>query len=202
MPRSFLAVVVCPLLTLCLSRPVAAERSVAQRVKAGEIVAISVPRAGVAPGRAYGVINAPAERVYAVLADFAAYENFVPRVTDSKRIGEGRYRIQAKFPWPVNKTWVEFRVKHGVRGKTRIIDWRMESGDLKKYQGTAWIQPYGKQRTMLTYQLLVVPHTIAPDALMAYGLRRAVTGVVRAVRKRVVTHVAHAALTGPRATMH
>ena len=60
----------------------------------------------------------------------------------------------------------------------------MLNGTLKAYEGAAWIQPYGRGRSLLTYQMLAVPQSFAPDGLMNYGLRRAASGMVDAVRRQ------------------
>ena len=65
------------------------------------------------------------------------------------------------------------------------IKWKMVSGTLERYEGAAWIQPWGANRCLVTYEMLAVPPIPAPNAVMAHGLRTAAAAVIGAVRKRV-----------------
>ena len=104
----------------------------------------------------------------------------------ARKLDDKHYELKAMFPWPVKETRCKLSVRKGKRGETYVIQWRQIDGTLKKYEGVAWIQPFGKQRTLLTYQMLAVPKVFAPSGLMSEGLRNAVKGYIAAVR----THVA------------
>jgi len=160
------------------------------KLNKGKIFSISVPKSGIWPGRSMAVIDAPADQVYAILADFASYDQFVPRIAKSRLIKGNTYEIEATFPWPVKKTRATLSVRKGKRGTTRIVQWKMIAGTLKRYEGTAWIQPWGRNQTLLTYQMLAVPKGIAPAPMMATGLRKATAQVVQAIRKRIATRTA------------
>lgn len=176
---------------LAFSLSVAARADVRDDIKAGKIISISIPESGVWPGRAMGVVDAPAEDVFELLADFGAYQHFVPRVVGSKHLGGNLYEIRAKFPWPVNETRVEVEVDKGSRGSTYVVRWKMREGSsLKKYEGTAWIQPWGKGRSLVTYQMLAEPKVVAPHGVMISGLRKAAAGVIKAVRERIAVRTA------------
>ncbi len=173
------------------------ERDLTQRLNAGEIIATSVPvDSGISPGRALALVDAPAHVVQEILSRFSDYQSFVPRITASRSVKDGRYVIESEFPWPVNKTWAYLQVREGLKGEVQVLSWKMLNGSLKAYEGTAWIQPWGSSRCLLTYQMLAVPHTIAPNALVSYGLREAVTGMVEAVRKQAAKVLAARARPG------
>jgi ribosome-associated toxin RatA of RatAB toxin-antitoxin module len=161
--------------------------STLDKLKAGQILRLSVPVAGsgVWAGRAMAVVNAPASAVQQVIASFADYKGFVPRITSSRKVGEGRFVLETSLPWPVNNTWAYLSVRSGTRDGVHVIQWRMLNGNLKRYEGVAWIQPWGASRTLLTYQMLAVPSVRAPDSVMTDGLRDAVGSMVEAVRKQV-----------------
>jgi ribosome-associated toxin RatA of RatAB toxin-antitoxin module len=174
-----------------------AEQDLTDQLRAGGIVATSVPvTSGISPGRALALVDAPAQVVLEILAGFADYPSFVPRIIASRPVKEGRYVIESEFPWPVSKTWAYLQVRQGLKEGVHVLTWKMLNGSLKAYEGTAWIQPYGASRCLLTYQMLAVPHTIAPDALVSYGLREAVTGMVEAVRKQAAKVLAARARPG------
>jgi ribosome-associated toxin RatA of RatAB toxin-antitoxin module len=143
-----------------------------------------VQQSGVKPGRAIGVINAPASVVRDIIAGMDSYKDFVPRISGSRKVKNGAYVVESKMPWPVNETWVYVRVRAGERDGTLTIQWKMTNGSLKQYEGVAWIQPMDNGRSLLTYQMLAVPDTAAPDALISYGLREGAGSMIKAVRKR------------------
>jgi ribosome-associated toxin RatA of RatAB toxin-antitoxin module len=153
-------------------------------LKAGKVLEASVPSRGIWPGRAMCVINAPADKVFAVINDFAAYKEFVPKIVGSRQIGSDRFELTGMFPWPISETRLLLKVDRGNKGNARFIRWEMTSGTLREYQGIAWISPWGKQRTVLTYEMLAVPRIFAPTGLMTIGLRKATGLVIRAIRKR------------------
>jgi ribosome-associated toxin RatA of RatAB toxin-antitoxin module len=178
-------------LGLLAAAPIDARADLKSALMQGQIVAISVPGyRGVKPGRAMGIVDAPAELVTQIIARFDKYREFVPRITGSRRVKPDRFVVRSKMPWPVSHTWVYLRLQRGVKKGVHTLQWRMENGTLKKYEGVAWIQPYGKSRALLTYQMLAVPHTVAPNALLSYGMREAAKSMVQAVRKRASKIVA------------
>ena len=150
----------------------------------GKILTLSVPTRGIWPGRAMAIVDAKAEKVFKLLTRVSTYKSFVPRIVDSKKVTKNVFDLVGKFPWPIKKAKVRVKVQKGQRGRTYVMAWKMVEGSFKKYEGAAWIQPFG-DRCILTYQMLMVPKIIAPEALMTKGLRNAVLEVVQAIRQRV-----------------
>jgi ribosome-associated toxin RatA of RatAB toxin-antitoxin module len=175
-----------PLILLLTAMPIQAlAADPAAQLKAGGILSASVPTGGVGvwPGRAMALVDASPEIVQQVLANVADYRAFVPRILASRQVKPGRFVVDLDLPWPVNRTWAYVQVAQSEQGSVRVLQWRMLNGTLKRYEGTAWIQPWGA-KTLLTYQILAEPHTVAPAGLINGGLRDAATTVIEAVRKR------------------
>jgi len=154
------------------------------RIKSGEIIVHSLAGGAVKPGRAMGLVNAPADVVAEVIGSIAEYKAFVPRCTGSRRVKANAFVVELELPWPVNRTWAYVQLERRQSKAGQFLRWRMLNGTLKSYEGLAWIQPLDKDRTVLTYQMLAVPHTAAPDGLITRGLRNAVKSMMEAVRKR------------------
>mgnify|MGYP001826630082 CR=1 FL=1 len=169
-----------------------------QALLSGKILTMSVPGKGIWPGRAMAIVDAKAKDVYKLLTGVASYKSFVPRIVDSKKVNNDVFWLKGKFPWPIKHATVKVKVKQGKKGGAYVMVWKMVSGTFKKYEGAAWIQPFGN-RCILTYQMLMVPKIIAPEALMMKGLRNAVLEVVQAVRKRVKKKIASSTATAPAA---
>jgi len=164
-------------------------------LKAGGIPALSVPVEGSSlwAARAMVLLNAPPPIVKEIITDVAAYKSFVPRTTASRKVGEGRYVIEMDLPWPVNKTWAYISMRTGTRDGIYVVQWKMLNGTLKRYDGIAWVQPWGGNRTLLTYQLLAVPNVTAPHGVMQSGLRDAAITMAESVRNQVAKLNARAA---------
>lgn len=178
--------------------PAHAGSAVLEQLKAGKIVAASLPAAGVKPGRAMAIVDAPADLVYRLIHQVEAYKHFVPRIRESRRVKPGRYVVECNMPWPVGDAWAYVDVRKGLRGQIRTVQWKMTNGTLERYEGVAWIQPYGSERSLVTYQMLAVPKTAAPDALLSHGMRTAVRTMLEALRKRVVKVQARQPVQGTR----
>jgi len=176
-------------LLLTLDAPAMAD--MLQEIKAGKVIVHSLPtKAGPATGRAIAMIEAPTSIVLDIISRFDLYKQFVPRVTESRRVKPDKFVVEARLPWPVNRAWVYVGVERKVTGPTAFLRWRMLNGTFKFYEGMAWIQPLDAKRTLLTYQMLSVPKTAAPDSLISGGLRDAVRSMVKAVRERAAVTLA------------
>ena len=156
-------------------------------LKAGGIPAVSVPVEGssIWAGRAMVLLKAPTTIVKDILTDVASYKSFVPKTTASRKVGDGRYVIEMDLPWPVNKTWAYISMRTQVREGIYVVQWKMLNGTLKRYDGVAWIQPWGTNQTLLTYQLLAVPNVAAPQGLMQNGLKDAAITMAESIRDQV-----------------
>ena len=156
----------------------------ASRLQNGEVVAGSVPGSGVRAAQAVAVVDAPPRLVRELLAGFGDYHAFVPRVVASRQVKPNRFLIESELPWPVSRAWAYVQVQSGSRDGAEVVTWKMINGTVKTYEGAAWIQPYGRGRSLLTYQMLAVPRTFAPEGLLNSGLRAAASRMVDAVRRQ------------------
>lgn len=169
-----------------LFSPLAEAKNLRQRLMSGEVMVTSVRQSGgVKAGRSLSIFHAPPALVYKVLTQVQQYHHFVPRMVESYKVSRGLYHLKTDLPWPVEDAWVRLKVKKGKRGNTYVITWTMESGTFKKFKGTAWIQPVNKGRSsMVTYQFLGVPKTIAPKVLLSKGNKVITEDVTFAMRDR------------------
>jgi polyketide cyclase/dehydrase/lipid transport protein len=79
-------------------------------------------------------VDAPLDRVWAVLTDFAAYREFVPRVvgSDAHALPRGaRVKFEIESPGPNTK----YTVQYALDPAAHVAEGRQVSGDLK---GSAW----------------------------------------------------------------
>ena len=169
-----------------LVSPLAEANNFRKRLMSGEIMVTSVRLGGgVKAGRAMALVNASPELLYKVITNVQFYRHFVPRMTESYRVAPGLYHLKTDLPWPVKDAWARVKMKKGRQGGAYVVTWSMQSGTFKKFEGTAWIQQADhKGRSILTYQFLAVPKTIAPDALLTRGVKSVTEDMTFALRDR------------------
>ncbi len=174
------------LLLLPLSGTARADETM-RRLKTGEILIYSVTTGGtVKAGRTLSIINAKPAQVFKVISQAQHYHHFVPRMTESRRVGKGLYLLKSNLPWPAKDSWAKVKLVKGKRGNTYVLTWSMQQGTFKRFEGSAWIQPAGNGKSLLTYQLLAVPSTIAPDKLLSKAMRGVTDDMTEAIRDRAV----------------
>lgn len=173
-----------------------------RRLLTGEVLTASINTGGpIKAGRAWGIVDAPAQTVFKIISDIHHYRHFVPRMMDSKKLGEGRYALKSNMPWPANDVWAHVTAKAGKRDGVYVVVWKMDKGSFSHFDGVAWIQPFGKDRCLLTYQLLALPETlgaVVPDNILQRGMRGVSEAMVEAVRVRAKDVVSGRAVTGDR----
>ena len=169
----------------------------AEHIKAiehGKVLEFSqkVKGSGVMMGKAIGIVEDVPEAVLYVLLAVDKYKHFLPRVTGSritKRRGWDSYAvIHTDLPWPVKDVWVYLKLTRTDKpGRVYAIRWWMLNGTMKKYEGSALIEPYSRdgKQTVLTYKLLAEPQTSAPDSMISNGIKRVASTILHRVRLRL-----------------
>ena len=133
---------------LVASRPVAAPRALAEEV-----------------GR--GIINAPPERVFAAVVDFAHYQEWVPFVKRSDATPQGDGSVVSfqslALPFPLNRRYYKIQARSGVSGEGPGRVWRAwwhylpGTGNVADHYGWWVLVPYGEGRTLGTCVLYTDP---------------------------------------------
>lgn len=109
--------------------------------------------------QAKGIFDAPPEKVWAALTDFAAYPKYYESVVQSqvraKQGNQARVYVKFKFPFPVGEIWV--LNQYTLDNASRRLSWKMLDGNLKNSDGSgSWsLSPYKGGRTLATYRLNV-----------------------------------------------
>jgi ribosome-associated toxin RatA of RatAB toxin-antitoxin module len=146
--------------------------------------------AGINRGKAIGVVDATPEEVFRVATDYEKYRDFMPRVTSSsiKELGHNQalVEITAALRWPAGTATVEARyVNQTLPGEIYRVTFDMVGGNLKRYLGSLYIEPFAPGKTAVTYELVAEPDTIAPKSAINHGIVRSVGNFVHALRQRV-----------------
>ncbi|MBL8954482.1 MAG: hypothetical protein JNK82_27130 [Myxococcaceae bacterium] len=166
-----------------------------KRLAAGEVIITSDKVEGSDMPRvtAVGVIDAPPEKVWAIVEDCANYSKNMVRIGESKLISrEGNTftcEVTADLPWPVPDLTSQTRAVHtiepGVRWQRK---WSMIKGDYNRNDGSWVLTPYkgDPNRTLGQYQLHVEPKIHVPDSLVASGQRKSLPDLFNKLRSLTV----------------
>jgi ribosome-associated toxin RatA of RatAB toxin-antitoxin module len=167
-----------------------------RRLAAGEVLTRfwREGRSGAGAGWAAGVVDATPGQVFQVIADVARYKEFTDRMVESRvveRRGD-RYRFyyRIRMPWPLADHECTTDNVHEVDAARRVYArrWKLVAGTFHRNDGAWIVRPWGKgsAQALLIYQVVLLPKTAAPRAVLDYVTRVALPRSVQAMRRRVV----------------
>lgn len=167
-----------------------------ERLATGEVLVRPLkPTDGVGvAAEAFGIVNAPPEKVFAVVEDCARFKEFMPRTKDSAlRRMEGEARIcfvEISMPFPLSNLWSEVRsVSKPLPAGGFERSWTMIKGTYSRNNGKWTVQPWGAdgQRSLVTYRVDVNPDSMVPDAIIRKAQTSSLPDMYEALRKRVAS---------------
>jgi len=139
---------------------------------------------------AMGIIDAPRERAWNVIGDYANYKEFMPQVQESEiRKKEGNtvwqyQKLSIPWPFPGNGTWYVIKLDHDPANF--FVKWNMVEGNIKVNYGSWQLYPYGPggKKTLAIYSLVVDTGFNVPAAAIEFANKQTVPMIIKAVRKR------------------
>ncbi len=145
---------------------------------------------GVGSGSAITVVEAPLERVLAVVTDYSKYAEFMPHFTRSRVLsqrGNGALvYMQASAFGDTVTLWVNLRIReHPQSGDTRVIEGVMTDGNVSAFRARWELTPIDGNKTIVRFQLLINPDLPFPSSVLTDENVRNARRVVAAVRERV-----------------
>jgi ribosome-associated toxin RatA of RatAB toxin-antitoxin module len=191
------------LLTLCvvvvsgaaLVVPAAAQAgdaAVPPEVRAGQIKSSRRAQAGssVERGRALVLIDAPADRVYEVIQNYAAYKDFMPYFETSRvlsqRGGSALVYVQVKVMRGALKIWAELKLKpRQGQGSTRVIEAKMLKGNVEHLEALWEVTPIDEKRTLVAFEIVVDPDLPMPASFVSDENRKSASKTLKALRERL-----------------
>jgi hypothetical protein len=196
--RTTIALLAAALALLLLDATASARPTLGQahmkRLLRGETVDFSqkVPGSGVKMGKTIAIVEDAPEAVVYVLLAVDKYKHYIPRIKESrvtKRRGWHTYAvIHTDLPWPAKDAWIYIKsTRYDKPNRTYELKWWMLNGTMKRYTGSALIEPWNKAGTksVITYKMLAVPKTSAPNSVVSKGLRKVVSTIVNRLRLRL-----------------
>ena len=92
------------------------------------------------------------------------------------------------FPWPVHNRWYIIKISNNetqAASQRYFSSWSLKIGNLKENCGEWRLEPFGDQKTLVTYQLVTDPEASLPAFLVKKGTAITLPQVIASVRKRV-----------------
>lgn len=156
-----------------------------------EVLTFSDPfGGGIDRGKAIGVIDATPEEVFRIATDFDRYKDYMPRIAGVEQLARDRdgaqVVISAELPWPAGHTWIEasYRFERTASDIYRIR-FDMSRGNMRRYLGSLYIEPWSPTQTAITYELVAEPDIVAPKSIINKGVRRSAGKFIHALRQHI-----------------
>lgn len=189
------------LVVLALTLSVATAPDELARLTSGEVLSSTrtVPGSEVPETTVRAVIDAPPEKVWAIVSDCGSYKRTMPNIAESKEVsttpgneqGEGSVhvcRVVADMPFPFQDLVSVNRAVHTVQpGKRWQRVWKLVEGDYELNQGTWQLEPFGVdgKKTLATYILAAKPKIPLPSAMVTTISSSKLPAMMRHLREQL-----------------
>jgi len=114
-----------------------------------------------------------------------------PDISDFRTPGRkytGYFYGHIEVPWPVGNRWYIVKVQWDESQAARhtyTCSWSFVIGSLQENKGEWGVEPFGDNRTMLTYRVVTDPGSFAPKFLVDNFTNKTLPQVITGVRRRV-----------------
>ena len=200
--RSILTSCVAIVAGAALTVPAAtrADVAVSQELRAGQITSsgYTPPGQSVERGRASVLLDAPIDRVFAVVQDYGQYKDFLPNFEASRVLSQrgasALVFVQVAIMKGAAHIWAELKLKpRKTEGPTRVIEAKMTKGNVDHMEALWEVTPIDDKRTLVTFEIIVDPNLPLPSSLISEENRKTARKTLRALRERVAPEKAQAA---------
>jgi ribosome-associated toxin RatA of RatAB toxin-antitoxin module len=162
-----------------------------QQVRDGGIHTSNRPQPGtnVQRGRAMVLIDAPADRVYEVIQNYALYKEFLPHFEISKVLSQrgatALLYVQVKIMKGAKTIWAELKLKPKQNGTARVIEAKLLKGNVDHFEALWEVTPIDDKRTLVSFEILVDPDLPLPAGFVSDENAKSARKTLRALRERV-----------------
>lgn len=163
-------------------------------LEGGEIIVESEPVEGTTTPRLHvrAVVEAPPEKVWAILEDCSRYEETMVRVEAADELSrDGNVvtcRTTVDMPFPLSDLTATTRAVHTVvPGERWAREWELVEGDYARNSGSWVLTPFkgNASRTFVDYHILVEPNTSVPDSVRIAAQQKAMPDLIEKLREQV-----------------
>ncbi|NUN15006.1 MAG: hypothetical protein HUU55_15360 [Myxococcales bacterium] len=169
---------------------VAAE-SASERVKRGDIVVQTANVAGSSTPKviASAIVDAPMEKVWAVISNCSDYPKNMVRVADAQELSRNGNKVRCKvtidMPAPLSDLSATTDAVHTVGKKRCERKWTLVEGDYKHNEGSWKLERLGEdgQKTLVVYEVFAEPNIAIPQALQKLAQEKSVPDLFKKLRE-------------------
>jgi hypothetical protein len=139
----------------------------------------------------WGVIEAPADKVWKVVTDQDRFAEYMPYV-ETSRISERHadHLVEEQtLDLPMGRfERLKLKIWYESEGNRRTAQWNQLQGTPKINRG-AWVVEDHGSRSILRYQVRCDPGQGVPEWFLRFFMKHRLKGIVRAVRARVLEKI-------------
>ena len=161
-------------------------------LRQGKVVTTSVSRKGVKVrgGKAEILLDAPLDKVMAVVEDYGNYQKFLPFFhvsrTLAKRGANAIAYMEARILNGTHTIWVEVTFRdRGSKGTSRVIEGKMNRGNVNQLSLRWEAAAVEGEKTLLSFEFFVDPDLPVPSSVISNQNAVSARRTVRALRKRL-----------------
>jgi ribosome-associated toxin RatA of RatAB toxin-antitoxin module len=169
------------------------DRSIGERLTTPTIEVTTKPYPGTSVewGRAVGVIDAPADKVLAIVHDYGRYATFLPHFESSRVLSQrgtsALVYLEAKIIKRMVTVWAEMKLSsRKVEGGTHVVEGDMKKGNVDVMSARWEVTPIDANRTKVAFQLIMDPGVPMPSSTITYFGAKATRQTLEALQKRLV----------------
>lgn len=160
------------------------------RLDAGHVVTwkVDVPGSSMPRVHALAEVNAPPEKVWAIVGNCAEYQRTMARIAESKLLrqqGDDVFfcRITVDMPFPFSNLTSTTRDMHTHKDGSHKRSWTLVEGDYSINAGFWAVHPLdGGRRTLAVYSLHAQPNIPMPSGILSAGQYRALPAMMNRLR--------------------
>lgn len=176
-------------LTLLIALPIAAAER--DRLEKGEVIVQqrAVEGSDMPEAIMKAVVDAPLERIQAVLDKCENYKRVMPRTKASKELSRKgnvvHCRITIDMPFPFDDLTATTRAVHTAKPGYFERAWTLVEGDYKRNTGAWRLTPFDKEgkRTLVHYRVHAEPNTSVPVWVQKKASSSTLPGLIEALAK-------------------
>jgi coenzyme Q-binding protein COQ10 len=130
------------------------------------------------------VINAPPEKVFAVITDYEKYPEFLPEVKKVKvEFGSGNVK-EVTYTVDIKAKVITYTLKHTARPPDELA-WTMVRGEMMKGNDGAWVLQKVSEGTEATYKIDLRLGALVPSMVERMLAEQSLPGLLANFKKRI-----------------
>jgi len=130
------------------------------------------------------VINAPREKVFAVITDYEKYPEFLPEVKKVKvEFGAGNVK-EVSYTVDIKAKVITYTLKHTARPPDELA-WTMVRGEMMKGNDGTWILKPVPEGTEATYKIDLKLGALVPSMVERMLAEQSLPGLLANFKKRI-----------------